>query len=367
MIEVIKYFQSKGLRNILLTTDNGREAYERLGLVECETLEYQVIDSYKGEQTYPMILSYITRTVLANKLVKGLTIGKNDILFCHSDFFPNTIPFYSLTRRHRFGGLFCLFHMLAPSPLKGYEGHFTDKFQVPKINVIHYNLNQQLYYRLIPKIATILTNNHYYSQILSKKCPENRIYVLKRFAGADEHGVVGLKKVYDLVWVGRFHPQKGLMEVPAIVEIIKRKIPNVKAVIIGGGNQELEKQLLEVINRKDLANNIELKGFVMGKEKYRYMGQSKIFLMSSFYESFGIVSLEALKNGLPVIAYDMPVYTTFTRGMIKVPMLDRAAAAKKIIELLENPQFYKRAAKEAYEFGKDFSWQRTGEEVYQLL
>lgn len=366
MLEAIKFFQAKGLYNILLTTDNGKKTYQDAGLVPGATLEYQTIDSYKGEKQFPIFISYITRTFQAVKLVKKLSLDQDCVVFCHSDFFPNTIPTYMLYRRNRLKKFIYLFHMLAPALFRGYEGHFTGKFQLPRFNIAHYRLNQWLYYRLMPKKATIITNNAYYSDEIHKRRPNSNVHVLKRFAGAYEYQSKPPKK-YDLIWIGRFHAQKGLLEIPPIIQIIKQHIPNIKMVVLGEGSKTLTEQFTQEVKRRDLHNNIEMKGFVLGKEKYKYVCQSKLFLMTSFYESFGIVNLEALKNSVPVVAYDMPVYSAFTQGMTKVPMLDRQAMAAKVIELLTNPDSYKAASSDAYNFGKNFSWTHTGQEIYQLL
>ena len=50
MIEIIKYFKSKKLKNIVLTTDNGKETYQRLGLIEDEFLTYITIESSPTEK-----------------------------------------------------------------------------------------------------------------------------------------------------------------------------------------------------------------------------------------------------------------------------------------------------------------------------
>ena len=167
--------------------------------------------------------------------------------------------------------------------------------------------------------------------------------------------------------MGRFHPQKGLLELPAVLELVKRQFPNVTVAILGSGDKALEHRLHQEVSTRGLAGNIKFPGFVMGDDKYRYLSDSKVFLMTSLYESFGIVCLEAMKNGLPVVAYDLPVYSVFRKGMIKVPVLDREAMASEIIKLLKEPKVLAAAAKSARRFAEDFSWNETGKEVLQLI
>ena len=187
MLEVVRYLQSQNKMNVLLTTDNGEATYKRLGFSESETLQYKTIASYRNEQRLPMLFSYFNRTFLARALVAKLQPEPSDVLICHSDFFPNTIPFNVLAHKQRYRKMICMFHMMAPSPLHGFEGQFTGRTQVPKFKVLHYKLNQWLYFRLIPRTATIITSNSYYLDYLKKKCPGSNIVVLRRFAGAVEH------------------------------------------------------------------------------------------------------------------------------------------------------------------------------------
>jgi glycosyltransferase involved in cell wall biosynthesis len=259
-----------------------------------------------------------------------------------------------------------MFHMLAPSPFRGYEGHFTGRFQFPRFNIVHYNLNQALYFRLIPKRATIITSNNYYKQILAFKCPGRKVAVLTIFAGADEYrGTV--TKTYDLIWMGRFHAQKGLLEVPSIIERVKESIPGVRVAVVGDGENDLRKNLEHALKEKDLAANIEVVGFVVGDTRYRYLSQSRVFMMTSLYESLGLVNIEALRNGVPVVAYDLPVYDVFGPGMIKVRLEDIDAMAKAIVGMLTDPYQYEKASNDAREFAKGFTWSRVGEEVISLL
>lgn len=148
MIELIKYLKKKKLKNILLTTDNGRLTYEKLGLREDKYFEYKTVDSYAFEKKHSIFLSYLKRTLDAIKLVGEIEVEDGDVLFCHSDFFTNSIPFYLLSKKNKKTKLFYWFHMLAPDIFKGYKGHFKGGFYLPNIFLIHYKLNQ-FFYRLL--------------------------------------------------------------------------------------------------------------------------------------------------------------------------------------------------------------------------
>ena len=81
--------------------------------------------------------------------------------------------------------------------------------------------------------------------------------------------------------------------------------------------------------KEGLSNNINYLGYVTGDEKYSILAQSRIFLFPSYYESAPQAPLEAMKCGLPVVAYDLPPCVTFKKGMIKVSVLDNQSIGKK--------------------------------------
>ncbi|MCK5320108.1 glycosyltransferase family 4 protein [Candidatus Parcubacteria bacterium] len=367
MLKNIKYFKSKGLKNILLTTENGRYTYKKLGLCEDEFLEYKIIKAYHHEKKYHIFILYLLRIIKSVKLVKNIAVKDDDVLVCSSEFFPDSIPFYFLAKKNKKAKLFYWFHMLAPNIFKGYEGHFTGKFQMPKLTIIHYKLNQLLYRQLTFSSGIILTVNFYYKNILRKKYFKNKIYVIKKFGGIDALNIKQENKKYDLIWLGRFHQQKGLFELLKIVDILRKKKKDIKIVILGGANDKIKKAFFKKIKAKNLGKHIEYKGVITGGERFKYMKQSKIFLMPSLYESFGIVNLEAMKCGLPVVAYNLPVFDVFKKGMIKVDILDNKKMADEILRLLKDSEYYKKISNEALKFSSEFSWEKTGEEIYSLL
>lgn len=376
MIEIIKYFINRGVKNVLLTTDNGKVTYEKLGLIEGEYLHYIIIDSSYTEKKRHIFFSYLSRIGLFFNIKHLITEGidrENDILMCHSDFFPNVIPTFLLKKSFK-KPTFWWFHMVSPDIFKGYEGHFTNKFRLPSLAVIHYKLNQVLFF-LASKRGVIITVNPYYERLFGKK----DIYTLKKFGGENVYTIkkysgVSVKdsnqekeKRYDIAFMGRFHRQKGLLEIPRIVEELKKYRSNVKLVVIGDGDPILKKEFLDLVNEKGLNDNIECVGFISSDEKFEYLKLSKVFIFPSYYESFGQVALEAMANGLPVVAYDLPVFCVFEKGMTKVPIGNNVHFAKAISRLITDSDLLRDASKEAMDYASTFSWAKTGEEVFDLI
>ncbi len=375
MVEIIRYFTQKKLVNVILTTDNGKELYERLGLKEDEYIKYITIDSFWTESKFHIFISYILRLFYFGKIKKSIIASidrESDVLMCHSDFFPNTIPSWELSKYFN-KKTFYWFHMKAPDIWRGYMGEFTGKFHLPNIRIIHYKLNQVLF-NLISKKGIIISVNPYYKSLFKKK----GTYLLKKFGGEQVYTINKYSGVkagytqeteikYDLAFMGRFHPQKGLDEIPKILKEIKSYKPDVKLVIIGGGDEAREKKLLKELNALGLQENFYYAGYISSDEKFDYLRSAKVFVFPSYYESFGQVALEAMANGLPVVAYNLPIFNVFEEGMIKVPVLDNVAFAKETYKLLSDPDYYNKMKSEASSYAATFSWDKTGEEIYKLI
>ena len=105
------------------------------------------------------------------------------------------------------------------------------------------------------------------------------------------------EKIYDLGFCGRFSPPKKPEGFIEIVDNLHKEIPNIKAAMVGFGEQFDE--MKELIKQKGLENVITLYGFQ--NNPYEIMQKFKILCMPSRWEGFGLVAVEALALGVPVV------------------------------------------------------------------
>jgi glycosyltransferase involved in cell wall biosynthesis len=120
------------------------------------------------------------------------------------------------------------------------------------------------------------------------------------------------------------------------VGILKKTNPGILCIIIGDGPER--KKLEEKVASMELSSNIVFTGFFKRSEDMiAHMKSSRVFVLPSTREGFGISALEALAAGLPVVTIDHPknASRTFTNGGCGLlSSLDAEDLAEKIQAIL---------------------------------
>lgn len=148
-----------------------------------------------------------------------------------------------------------------------------------------------------------------------------------------------LKTKYQAIFIGRLHPQKGILELIDIWRLVVNHLPSAKLAIIGNG--PLLSTLKNKIKKLKLSNHIFLFGFLDGPAKNKIIRQSQIVLHPAIFDSGGMASAEAMIFGLPGVSFDLPALKTYyPQGIIKTPCFNQQLFAQNIIKLLTNPRLY---------------------------
>lgn len=173
-------------------------------------------------------------------------------------------------------------------------------------------------------------------------------------------------KQFDVVWIGRFHRQKGIADLVTTLAHLQAEFPDFRAVLIGQLERELKPQLADL----GLLDCVTFAGLVSDAEKFRLFKASRVMLMPSTYESWGIVIAEALACGVPVVAYDLTAYRPVFGDLVRyAPCFD----AEVFQQLSRQAVQASRAAGEVLaaaalvEFRKESSWAAAGQRFLQAI
>jgi glycosyltransferase involved in cell wall biosynthesis len=176
------------------------------------------------------------------------------------------------------------------------------------------------------------------------------------------------EKIYDGVFQGRFHPQKGVVELIEIWKHVVDKKPDSKLALIGDG--PLMDKVTKKIKEFSLQKNIKLFGYIFDcAKKYKVFLQSRVVLHPAFFDSGGMASAEAMVLGLPAVGFNLASYRSYyPKGMIKVQTGDLTAFSKVILELLRDKKLYLRIGNQAREMiYRNWSWDKRANEVLKKL
>lgn len=311
-------------------------------------------------------VNYLTRIIAGIHLGITLKINNGDYVYSCSDFLMDSLPAWILKLRYPQNTWFAGWYQTAPNPIKGYtEG---SRKQVYRLSALLYWLSQLVAKPFISKWADyVLVNNESEKTAFSQAVVVlGAVDIASSLAYLKSHPRV--KKIYDTLFMGRFHPQKGVLEMVDIWDKVIKVLPNAQLGMIGDG--ELMPAVKNKIERLKLTNNITLFGYVYdGPNKYKIFNQSKLVVHPAFYDSGGMFSAEAMVFGLPVVGFDLSSYASYyPQGMLKVPIGDIEAMSRAIIKLLNEPKVRTKLGQQAKEMiVKNWSWDTRASQVLKHL
>jgi len=186
----------------------------------------------------------------------------------------------------------------------------------------------------------------------------------------------------SILFVGRIEPLKGIDTLLQAIALIARRHPELvcrMCVPIIGGNPYSVEDNDEMVRLQELREELGIGDVVtfLGAQDQDtlpyYYSAAEMVVMPSDYESFGMVALEAMACGTPVIASDVGGLAYLVRhGQTgyRVPARDAEALAAKIVRLLTDEGLRRRMGERAACWAEGFAWPRIAdriEEVYRYL
>jgi len=170
----------------------------------------------------------------------------------------------------------------------------------------------------------------------------------------------GNKKI--ILHVGRIVKEKN---VHLLIESAPYILKKVDAIFIIVGKGPAKNELEELVRKKGLENHFIFTGFVKDEELPDYYKAGDVFAFPSTYETQGIVALEAMASGMPVVAAKAKAIPEFVKdgenGYLFKPN-DAKELAEKILMAIEN----KELGKKAFEYAKRYSIEKMAEKLIKI-
>jgi len=169
----------------------------------------------------------------------------------------------------------------------------------------------------------------------------------------------------NILFLGRLEKRKGLLYLLEAYKRVKQEIPNSRLIIVGPGTRlrhKYEKQVMHA-GLKDVI----FVGYVSYDELPRYYKTADIFCSpATGRESFGIVLLEAMAVGKPIVASNIEGYASVvTHGIdgLLVPPKDKDMLAQALISLATDESYRQQMGAKGRTKAEEYSWEHISQKV----
>jgi glycosyltransferase involved in cell wall biosynthesis len=215
---------------------------------------------------------------------------------------------------------------------------------------------RQLYPHLDALVVLTETDMEGYAALLNGSVPMYKIpNTVRLLPGAKAD--LAAKTVYA---AGRLREQKGFdLLIPAWAQVAP-KHPGWRLRLRGKGHHQ---KLLEgLIEKHGLAESVSLEGAAenIGQD----MAEASIFVLSSRFEGFPLILLEAMSKGMSVVSFDCPTGPSDIvddhRNGILVPAEDIDGLARGIDEMISDEELRRRTAAAAVETAQQYTMEAIG-------
>jgi len=240
---------------------------------------------------------------------------------------------------------------------------------------LYINLLEDLSQKLMMKIAkkTITISREVQRRVLNRygMAPEVIYHGVNQqhFRFNDDHRDAIRKSLgigeeeYLALFVGPLWKHKDIL---TLIEAIPKVLENnrkVKFLIIGRGSDY--KRMMQKIDNLNINDYVITLEYV--EDVAPYYSAADIFVMPSVKEEFGLVYVEAMACGLPVIAVNGHVVPEVVgdAGLLFEPR-NSDDLADKIIELINNKELYEKLKRKGLERAKRFTWEKAAKQYYEI-
>ncbi|MGM9635662.1 MAG: glycosyltransferase [Candidatus Avispirillum sp.] len=183
-------------------------------------------------------------------------------------------------------------------------------------------------------------------EYIFKGSMEKKAEVLHNCVDADEVKSLAAEPVsekFDLCFVGRMEEEKNPFDFVRIVADLKERLPKVSAVVLGDGALRAEAETLAA--SLGLSENIAFKGF--DRNPYKYMAASKVGVLTSKWEGFGLVAVEQLLLSKPFVAYPVGGLVNIVNDENGKLCRDGSQMCDELYMLLTDGEYYNRKSQAA--------------------
>lgn len=235
-------------------------------------------------------------------------------------------------------------------------------FQTVNDKIFDYRLAQQS--RLIGNDKIVLSMSHWLTNFINEKTSHKAVYVGGGINTPSYKTPLEKRDKQTFLFVGRDFYRKGGDIIVSAFGKLRENYPEAMLIIAGPDKNKLPK---EVVNME----GVRFVGDVSVDEVGKLMSTATCFVMPSRFEAYGLVFVEAMANGMPIIArdkYEMPYFVAQGSGLIMKTEMSDKLEIDNLLEcmtslLSSRTQYLKKAQDLAQDIIKEYSWSAVSERI----
>jgi glycosyltransferase involved in cell wall biosynthesis len=137
--------------------------------------------------------------------------------------------------------------------------------------------------------------------------------------------------------------------------------PDARFILCGVG--DMMDKLKAQAHRLGIDHRVQFAGFVQPREVDRILARSKVLVMPSVSEPFGLVALEAIRCGIPIIISKQSGVREVLHRALQVDFWDHEKLADQILAALRLPELSRQLVEEGMNQVRQLSWDRSAQVV----
>ncbi|MDD2559883.1 MAG: glycosyltransferase [Bacteroidales bacterium] len=164
-----------------------------------------------------------------------------------------------------------------------------------------------------------------------------------------------------VTFLGRITMQKGPEYFVEAASRVLQKTSNVRFVMAGNG--DMMEAMINLVAKRGIADKFHFPGFLKGRQVYRMLKSSDVYIMPSVSEPFGISPLEAMQVGVPSIISKQSGCAEILNYAIKTDYWDIDAMADAIYSIISYPAMYEFLKIQGKKEVDEIKWEYAGHKV----
>ncbi len=247
--------------------------------------------------------------------------------------------------------------------------HVWFKNLYPPFSLIGFLLEQFffLFYRDIPFITAA---ESIASELISYGIQRKNISIIP-------HGVSSIlpkekkkDKIPTIIYLAQIAQDKGIEDAIEAVKILLKK-QNIFFWIVGKcDNENYMTKIKQLLNISNMGKNTTIFGFVSEKEKFDLLSRAFVLIHPSIREGWGLNVIEANSVGTPAVGYNVSGLKDSIQHMetgLLINHMSPLGLVDGIEKLITDRDLYKKLSGNAVIWAKNFTWEKTGRESWELL